>query len=181
MSDEIIIEVEGTPATVATGGFDDWKVIDGIAAAFFDEAHPPVKVKLTRAGARVPQYQTAGAAGCDLHAAIEAPRWVHVNERWVIDTGVCIELPDGYEAQVRGRSGLFRDHGILVASGTIDSDYRGAIGINLINLGSKAYEVKPGDRIAQLVIAPVARARFEVVGALSDSERGEGGFGSTGR
>lgn len=142
---------------------------------------PTVRVKLTRAGARVPAYQTPGAAGCDLHAAIEAERWVHAGERWVIDTGVCIEIPEGYEGQVRGRSGLFRDHGILVASGTIDSDYRGPIGVNLANVGQKPYRIQPGDRIAQLVIAPVARARFEVVGALSDTERGEGGFGHTGR
>jgi dUTP pyrophosphatase len=140
-----------------------------------------VRVKLTRAGAKVPEYKTLGAVGCDLHAAIEVPRCVHAGERWVIDTGVCLELPAHLEGQVRGRSGLFRDFGILVASGTIDSDYRGAIGINLVNLGPRAYFIRPGDRIAQLVIAPVVRARFEVVDEIGLTDRGASGFGSTGR
>jgi len=142
------------------------------------EAPPRVRVKLTGAGARVPVYQSPGAVGCDLHAVEEA--WIHVGDRKVIYTGVCIELPDGYEAQVRGRSGLARDHGVVANLGTIDQDYRGPIGVQLINLGPKAFRVAPGDRIGQLVIAPVARVTFEVVDELGTTERGAGGFGSTG-
>ncbi len=104
-------------------------------------------------------------------------------QRAKIPTGLAIELPEGFEAQVRPRSGLADRHGIALVNspGTIDSDYRGEIQIILINLGSEAFEIKPGDRIAQLVIAPVARAVLVELESLSDTPRGDGGFGSTGR
>jgi len=148
-----------------------------------------VRIELRGPHARAPAYKTPGAAGADLCAAIATERWLHVGQRMVIDTGVCVEIPPGYEGQVRSRSGLFRDHGIRVVCaagegdvvlGTIDSDYRGPIGVALINHGDVAWLVQPGDRIAQLVIAPVAHAAFEVVGQLAETTRGEGGFGSTG-
>jgi dUTP pyrophosphatase len=144
------------------------------------DAPPFVRVKLTGAGARVPMYQTPGSVGCDLHAFIADELWIHAGERRVVDTGVCIELPDGFEAQVRGRSGLCRDHGIVANLGTIDQDYRGPIGVQLVNHGDRAFRIAPGDRIGQLVIAPVVRATFEVVNELGDTDRGAGGFGSTG-
>jgi dUTP pyrophosphatase len=145
------------------------------------DAPPTVLVKLSGAGALLPAYQSAGASGADLHAAIAEEFWLHVGERRVIDTGVSIELPDGLEGQVRGRSGLARKHGVYVLqTGTIDSDYRGVIGVQLHNLGDRAFHVQPGDRIAQLIIAPVVRAAFDVVNDLSETERGDKGFGSSG-
>jgi dUTP pyrophosphatase len=145
------------------------------------DAPPVVRVKLSRPDARLPAYQTDGASGADLHAAIDQEFWLHVGEKRVVDTGVCLELPEGLEGQVRGRSGLARKHGVYVLqTGTIDSDYRGVIGVQLHNLGDRAFHVQPGDRIAQLIIAPVVRATFEVVNELGDTDRGAGGFGSTG-
>lgn len=134
------------------------------------------------AGARAPAYQTKGAAGADLCAYIEAPLTLSPGARAMIPTGVRLQLPDGYEAQVRSRSGLAARFGVacLNAPGTIDSDYRGEIKVILINHGDGDFVVAPGDRIAQLVVAPVCRARFESLPELDASGRGEGGFGSTG-
>ncbi len=131
----------------------------------------------------LPDWQTAGAAGADLHAAIEAPVRLLPGQRRVVPTGVAIALPPGFEAQIRPRSGLAVRHGVTVlnAPGTIDSDYRGEILVPLIHHGDTPLSLTRGDRIAQLVIAPVVRASWTVVEALpQDTQRGEGRFGSTG-
>jgi dUTP pyrophosphatase len=128
----------------------------------------------------LPSYQTAGASGMDVPAAraarIEPGRWVAVG------TGLALEIPPGFEVQVRPRSGLAARHGVTVlnAPGTIDADYRGELQVLLVNHGSAPFDVAVGDRIAQLVVAPVVQAAVEVVEALSSSERGAGGFGHTG-
>ncbi len=134
-------------------------------------------------GASAPEYKTAGAAGADLRALLDAPRSLEPGERFACPTGIRIELPEGYEAQVRPRSGLALQKGItcLNSPGTIDSDYRGEIKVILINLGNERTSIEPEERVGQLVIAPVTRASFEKAGSLSSSERGENGFGSTGR
>lgn len=131
-------------------------------------------------GLNLPTRATAGAAGADLVSAEEttiAPGQVHA-----VATGIAIALPEGYEGQVRPRSGLALKHGVTVlnAPGTIDADYRGEVKVILINLGRVPFRIARGDRIAQLVVAPVTPARFERVEALSETARGQGGFGSTG-
>ena len=135
-------------------------------------------------GLPVPRYETAGAAGLDLRAALpESSRLViEPGARDLVPTGLTIALPEGFEAQVRPRSGLALKHGVTVlnAPGTVDADYRGEIGVILINHGAEPFEVKRGDRIAQLVIAPALQVTLVAVDALSDSARGAGGFGSTG-
>lgn len=132
----------------------------------------------------LPQYQSEAAAGLDLVAAIprQATLVIEPGGRDLVPTGLSIELPDGFEAQVRPRSGLALKHGVTVLNspGTIDADYRGEICVILINLGSEPFEIVRGDRIAQMIIAPVTRARLIEVQVLSDSARGVGGFGSTG-
>ncbi|MCL1895555.1 MAG: dUTP diphosphatase [Clostridiales bacterium] len=140
-----------------------------------------IVVKVTAEG-DLPGYETEGAAGMDLRARLDAPLVLEPGKRALIPTGLRIELPVGYEAQVRARSGLAARHGIGLVNGvgTIDSDYRGEIGICLINHGEEAFTVKDGDRVAQLVIAKYIHARIENAGALSDTARGEGGFGHTG-
>jgi dUTP pyrophosphatase len=144
---------------------------------------PRVEIKRLRPDAVVPQYQTELAAGLDVHASITAAITIEPGRRAAIGTGLAIALPAGYEAQVRPRSGLARAHGVTLvnAPGTIDADYRGEVTILLINHGSDPVTLKPGERIAQLVIAPVARATLVEVDELSATSRGEGGFGSTGR
>lgn len=131
----------------------------------------------------LPAYQTDGSAGMDLLAAVVGVTIVLPGERAAVPAGIRIALPDGYEAQVRGRSGLARHHGITLANGvgTIDSDYRGPVQVLLVNLGSEPFEIHRGDRIAQLVVAPVTRARWKIVGDLDATARGDGGFGHTGR
>ena len=131
----------------------------------------------------LPTRATRSAAGYDLQAAVEANAVLAPGDRVLVPTGLSIALPEGYEAQVRPRSGLALEHGILLpnAPGTIDSDYRGEIKVILWNAGEKAFTVHRGDRIAQLVIAPVARAEWEVVPELEATDRGAGGFGHTGR
>ena len=131
----------------------------------------------------LPGYETEGSAGMDLRARLSAPVVLEPGKRAIVPTGLRIELPAGYEAQVRARSGLAARHGIGLVNGvgTIDSDYRGEIGICLINHGEEAFTVRDGDRVAQLVIAKYARARIENAASLSDTGRGEGGFGHTGR
>lgn len=130
----------------------------------------------------LPAYETAGAAGMDLRAAVDAAVTLAPGERAAIPTGIAIALPEGYEAQVRARSGLARRHGIAMvnAPGTVDSDYRGELQVLLINLGSEPFTVARGDRIAQMVVAPVARVAWQEAGALDGTARGAGGFGSTG-
>jgi dUTP pyrophosphatase len=137
------------------------------------------------AGLPLPAYQTAHAAGLDLAAAVpaDAPVALAPGERGLVPTGFAIALPEGFEAQVRPRSGLAVHHGVTVLNtpGTIDADYRGEIQVILINLGAEPFTVTRGLRIAQLVIAPVVRARVAEAEALDDTARGAGGFGSTGR
>jgi len=131
----------------------------------------------------LPAYQTAGAAGMDLHAALAEPVRIGPLERRAIPTGLALAVPPGFEAQVRPRSGLARDHGITVlnAPGTIDADYRGEVSVVLVNLGAEPFVVAPLTRIAQLVFASVARAEWEEVAALPPTTRGAGGYGSTGQ
>jgi dUTP pyrophosphatase len=145
-------------------------------------ADPNLRFRRVRAGAVLPRYMTDGAAGMDLASAADDPITLAPGQRLGIPTGWTMELPSGYEAQVRPRSGLSLRHGITVvnAPGTIDSDYRGELIVLLVNLGQAPYTIAPGDRVAQIVIAPVARAAVEEVAELSDTARGAGGFGHTG-
>jgi dUTP pyrophosphatase len=136
-------------------------------------------------GLALPAYQSAHAAGLDLLAAVPeaSPLTLAPGQRALVPTGLTIALPPGYEAQVRPRSGLAAKHGITVlnAPGTVDADYRGEIGVLLINHGEAPFAIRRGERIAQMVIAAVARAEFVAATELSATERGSGGFGSTGR
>ncbi len=136
------------------------------------------------AGLELPSYETAGSAGMDLRAAIADGETItlQAGTRALVDTGLSMALPQGFEAQIRPRSGLAIKHGItcLNTPGTIDSDYRGEIKIILINLGQEPFEIKRGDRIAQMVIAPVVQAQLNEVQDLTETSRGQGGFGSTG-
>ncbi len=130
----------------------------------------------------LPRYMSEGAAGCDLVAAVEQPLRLQSLERAAVPTGLAMALPPGWEGQVRPRSGAAIRQGLTVvnAPGTIDSDYRGEVRVLVINLGREALTIHRGDRIAQLVVAPVAQATFALVDTLDDTERGTGGFGSTG-
>jgi dUTP pyrophosphatase len=142
-----------------------------------------MKIKLiNKSNHPSPNYETEASAGMDLRASIETPITLKPLERAIIKTGLFIELPIGYEAQVRPRSGLAAKKGITVlnAPGTIDADYRGEVGVILINLSNNPFIIENGERIAQLVIAKHERAEWIVVETLSETERGEGGFGSTG-
>jgi len=147
----------------------------------------PVIVRLRRLahadGLPLPQAASAGSAGTDLRAAVGAPLTLAPGARCRVPTGLVLEIPPGWEGQVRPRSGLAARHGVTLVNspGTIDADYRGEIQVLLINLGAEDFIVQPGERIAQLVIAPVEAVRFEVVDDLSTTERGSGGFGSSGR
>ncbi len=137
---------------------------------------------VNRSGYELPAYKTSGSAGMDLHAAIEAPVKLGSLERQLIPTGLFIELPQGYEAQIRPRSGLAVKKGLSMVNtpGTIDSDYRGEIKVILVNLSNDVQEIEPGERIAQMVIAAYTQVSWEEVSELSETARGEGGFGSTG-
>ncbi|MEY4833316.1 MAG: hypothetical protein RL527_1529 [Planctomycetota bacterium] len=144
----------------------------------------PVRIEWKRLSplARIPAYQTSLAAGMDVHAAITEPMLLEPNRVVLVPTGFALAIPEGFEAQVRPRSGLSTKHGVTVpnAPGTIDADYRGEVMVALINLGREDFTVEPGMRVAQLVFAPVARADIAEVAELSSTERGTGGFGSTG-
>lgn len=131
----------------------------------------------------LPEYKTPGASGMDLSAAIEKAITLAPLERCLVPTGIKIELPLGYEAQVRARSGLSIKHGITLinAVGTVDSDYRGEICVPVVNLSNDVYTILPGERVAQMVICKVEQAKIVVSEELAESERGEGGFGSTGK
>jgi dUTP pyrophosphatase len=148
-----------------------------------DRVAPRVLIKKLRADAIVPRYMTAHAAGLDLSAALDGPLEIAAGARAAIPTGLAIKLPDGHEAQVRPRSGLARDHGIALVNspGTIDADYTGEIVVLIINHGDRAVRIEPGQRIAQLVVAPVVQAELVEVSELPATARGAGGFGSTGR
>jgi dUTP pyrophosphatase len=144
---------------------------------------PTLQVQKLRPDAVLPQYATDGAAGLDLCAALDEPLWLAPGASAMVSTGLAIALPPGHEGQVRPRSGLAAKHGITVlnAPGTVDEDYRGEVKVLLINLSHWPYQLKAGDRIAQLVVAPVMRVAVAAVAALSETSRGDGGFGSTGR
>jgi dUTP pyrophosphatase len=135
------------------------------------------------AGLPVPRFQTALAAGADLHAALDEPITLAPGARALVPCGFAMALPAGFEAQVRPRSGLAARHGVTVLNspGTIDADYRGEVKVILVNFGQDPFTITRGERVAQMVIAPVVQPVFEVVEALSETDRGAGGFGSTGR
>ena len=142
-----------------------------------------MKIKIiNKSGHKLPHYETLASAGMDLRADLESPITLKPLERAIVPTGLFMELPVGYEAQVRPRSGLAAKKGITVlnAPGTIDADYRGNIGVILVNLSNEDFTVENGERIAQMVIAKHERAEWEEVETLSSTDRGEGGFGSTG-
>ena len=140
-----------------------------------------IVIKMTTEG-ELPAYETEGSAGMDLRAHIDNPIVILPGKKELVPTGLRIELPIGYEAQVRARSGLAAKHGIGLVNGigTIDSDYRGEVKVCLINWGEEPFTVNNGDRIAQMVIAKYTKASINVVDSLSDTDRGEGGFGHTG-
>jgi dUTP pyrophosphatase len=144
---------------------------------------PRVQLLRLRPDAFVPRYQTAEAAGLDLHACLDQPMTIVAGAVVAVPTGLAMAIPHGFEGQVRPRSGLAAKHAVTVANapGTIDSDYRGEVKVLLINLGQQPFVVQHGERVAQLVIAPVSRAELVVVDELAETERGSGGFGSTGR
>ena len=143
-----------------------------------------VKVKIVNKGhQQLPAYATSQSAGMDLRANIEEPIELQPLERRLIPTGLFMALPDGYEAQVRPRSGLALKHGITVLNtpGTIDADYRGEVGVILVNLSNTPFTIEPGERIAQMVIAKYEQAALEEVEVLDETERGAGGYGHSGR
>ena len=148
------------------------------------ETEKKVKIYVQKTSEKTafPSYMTPGSSGLDLRASIEEPMTLEPFERKLISTGMKLAIPQGYEGQVRPRSGLALKHGIttLNSPGTIDSDYRGEVKVLLFNLGSAPVVINSGDRIAQLVIAPVVQAELEEVDELDDTSRGEGGFGHTG-
>lgn len=143
----------------------------------------PVLILPHGAGLPLPRYMTGGSAGLDLLAAVSQDETLLPGERKLIPTGIAIALPPGYEAQVRPRSGLALRHGVtlLNSPGTVDSDYRGEIGVIMANLGLTPFVVKRGERIAQLVVARYERVAWAEMASLDDTGRGEGGFGHTGR
>ena len=150
-------------------------------------AHEPVIVSIRRIPGSedipLPEYATHGSAGLDLRAAVDSDTILLPGERKLIPTGLTLAIPEGYEGQVRPRSGLALKHGISMANtpGTIDSDYRGPVQVIMINLGAEPFAIRRGDRIAQLVICPVAHARLVEVESLPETARNDGGFGHTGR
>jgi dUTP pyrophosphatase len=150
-----------------------------------EQSVPAVRVERLAhaAGLPLPAYATAGSAGLDLRAAVEREVWLAPGARRAVPTGLKLALPPGYEAQVRPRSGLALRHGVTLpnAPGTIDADYRGEVLVLLVNLSERPFRLRRGERIAQLVVAPVSRIELVEVAALEPTARGAGGFGSTGR
>lgn len=145
---------------------------------------PPVQIKIVNTSANpLPQYATKGSSGMDIKASLDTPLTLQPLQRTLIPTGLFVEIPIGYEIQIRPRSGLAIKQGItcLNTPGTVDSDYRGEIKIILINLSSEEQVINPGDRIAQMIIQKVERAEFEQVEILNETERAAGGFGHTGK
>jgi len=143
-----------------------------------------MKIKVNYTGKHeLPQFETAQSAGMDLRANIDAPVVLQPGDRTLIPTGIKMALPDGYEAQIRPRSGLAYKHGITVLNspGTIDADYRGDVGVLLINHGHEPFTVEDGMRVAQMVVAQYSQFKWEPVADLNATDRGEGGFGSTGK
>ena len=142
-----------------------------------------LKIQKLEHCAGLPEYKTEGAAGMDLVASNDEDIVLKPLERFLVPTGIKVELPHGYEAQIRPRSGLSIKHGISLINcvGTVDEDYRGEVKAGLVNVSNETYIIKRGERIAQMVIAPTTRAEIQVVEELSETQRGEGGFGSTGK
>ena len=143
-----------------------------------------IKIKCNaNEGVKIPEYKTCGAAGADVCACIKEDIILKKGERALVPTGLFFEIPEGYEIQVRPRSGLAFKNGVTVLNspGTIDSDYRGELKVLLINLGNDDFVIKNGERIAQIVVSPVTIGLFELSSCLSETQRGEGGFGSTGK
>ncbi len=143
-----------------------------------------MKIKvINRSRHELPQYETPQSAGLDLRANVDSPITLKPLERKLVPTGLFIELPEGYEAQIRPRSGLALKHGIslLNTPGTIDADYRGEIGVIMVNLSNEEFVVNDGDRIAQMVVSKFEQVEWETVETLADSQRGAGGFGHTGK
>ncbi len=141
-----------------------------------------MKIRIATAGGSIPGYETDGSAGMDIRAFLTEPVRLGPGERRLIPTGISIELPEGYEAQIRARSGLAVKHGIGLVNGvgTIDSDYRGEIKVALINWGEEPFLVNDGDRIAQMIVAKYKTVEWELSDELDESSRGAGGFGHTG-
>jgi dUTP pyrophosphatase len=141
-----------------------------------------ILIKKLRDDVGIPAYQSMHAAGMDIAACIDTPVTIEPHARAVIPTGIAIALPPGYEAQIRGRSGLAAKHGIVPANGvgTIDADYRGEIGVILLNTSNEPFTVEPGMRVAQMVIAAYQRIIWREVDELDETDRGDGGYGSTG-
>ncbi|MEZ5893930.1 MAG: dUTP diphosphatase [Parvularculaceae bacterium] len=156
------------------------------AALKIEAEAPSLTVRIKRLpngeGLDLPRYETALAAGCDVRAAVTEPLVLKPGERFMVPTGIAIALPPGWEAQMRPRSGLAAKHGISCVNspGTIDADYRGELKVILINHGADDFLINRGDRIGQMVFAPVFQASFEEVDELDETARGQGGFGSTG-
>ena len=138
--------------------------------------------RLPHAPAELPGYKTPGAAGMDVAAAIEAPITLQPLERQLIPTGLILQIPDGYECQLRARSGLSIKHGITLINGigTIDADYRDEVKVALVNLSNESFTIQPGDRIAQLLVSPVSRVQWAEIDAVQRVDGRNGGFGSTG-
>lgn len=149
------------------------------------EKTPALGVRVKRVGdilVPLPRYQTQGSAGMDLHAAMRLPLELHPLERWTVPTGLSMAIPEGWEGQIRPRSGLACRQGVTVANapGTVDSDYRGEIKVTLVNLSLRTVTINPLDRIAQIVFARHGVAEIELVTELDETKRGDGGYGSTG-
>ena len=141
-----------------------------------------VRIKRLNDKAKLPVYQTTGSAAADVHACLDESITLSPGERRVIPTGFAMQLPEGYEAQIRARSGLAAKQGLTLANGigTIDADYRGEVGVILLNLGQEAFTVEPGMRIAQMAVVEAPQATWLEVDELEETERGVGGYGSTG-
>lgn len=139
-----------------------------------------VKIKKTDPRAIIPKYQTVGASGLDLHAVLDHDLFLSPGDRYLIDVGLAFEIPEGWEGQVRPRSGLSKNNGVLCSFGTIDHDYRGSIAVCLYNHSFSAFRVKSGDRVAQIVFKPAPQVTLQLVDNLSDTVRGTKGFGHSG-
>lgn len=141
-----------------------------------------INVVKLREGAILPEYQTKGAAGADLHACIDEPMVLQPLERAMVPTGLAMSIPEGYEVQIRARSGMSIKHGITMVNGigTIDADYRGEVAALVINLGNEPFTIEPNMRVAQMVVAKYEVMGWNVVETLDETDRGEGGFGSSG-
>jgi len=141
-----------------------------------------IRIKKLRESAKIPEYQTEHAAALDVHACLDAPMTLAPLERAMVPTGLAFELPEGTEMQVRARSGLSIKHGLTLVNGigTIDADYRGELNILMINLGQEAFTIEPDMRVAQLLVSRYEKVEWEAADALTETARGDGGFGSTG-